>query len=92
MLCSCYPNTNCRQMFRLLYSLENSIENKYVERTIPGQYVYIFVNRWRVTFLLIDGVLAANQLNPTLYYEAMFDKNVFDNNCLFSICKKDFTS
>ena len=40
--------------------------NKYVERTIPGQYVHIFVNRWRVTFLSIDGVLAANQLNPTL--------------------------
>ena len=25
--------------------------NKYVERTIPGQYVHIIVNRWRVTFL-----------------------------------------
>ena len=23
------------------------VNNKYIERTIPGQYVHIFVNRWR---------------------------------------------
>ena len=35
--------------------------NKYVEHTIPGQYVLT-----NVTFLSIDGEHVANQLNPTL--------------------------
>ena len=63
-------------------------ENKYVEHTNPGKYVSRDVQHLtNVTFLSTDGVLLANQLNPTLFYKAMFNKNVFNNNCLFFISK-----
>ena len=43
------------------------IDNKYVECTIPGQYVFRNVKHLtNVTLLSIDGVHVANQLNPTL--------------------------
>ena len=61
---------------------------KYVERTNPGKFVSGDVQHLtNVTFLSTDGVLLANQLNPTLFYKAMFNKNVFNNNCLFFISK-----